>query len=232
MTWEKMITQGGHMDVYMVRPEVESSASVIVLQEAYGVNPHIQDVCHRVAALGYTALAPDLFHRFGKRIQYDYDDRKSAMEILAWLTDEMILEDVSSTLAHVQTSRVHAMGFCMGGYAAILSGLYFPLTSVISFYGAGLIRAREGIGFGPVPRKLKEIKCPALLFFGEDDKSISTEERELISDELSLGTQEVLINTFPHSDHGFFCDQRKTYHPKSSVEAWTIVKNWLNRPKK
>jgi dienelactone hydrolase family protein len=65
--WLTLDTADGPMRLYRVHPRAEDlvtpPAAVIVLQEAFGVNEHIQDVARRVAAQGYLAVAPDLFHR-------------------------------------------------------------------------------------------------------------------------------------------------------------------------
>ena len=54
---------------YLARPERAQGPlpGVLVIQEAWGVDAHIEDVTRRFAAAGYLALAPDLFSEGGKR---------------------------------------------------------------------------------------------------------------------------------------------------------------------
>src|SRR5690348_4469174 len=83
------VSDGSRMDAYVAQPDPakDTHAGVIVLQEIFGVNHHIRSVADRLAAAGYTALAPDLFHRTAPNFQGRYDDleggRKHAMAMTA-----------------------------------------------------------------------------------------------------------------------------------------------------
>src|ERR1700739_1678690 len=71
-------THDGDMSVYDAEPEEPAKAAVIVIQEAFGVNEHIEDVTRRFAAEGYRAVAPHLFHRSGDPA-LGYDDISQVM---------------------------------------------------------------------------------------------------------------------------------------------------------
>lgn len=227
-------TGSGPMDVYIAAPALEKKLPVmIVFQEAFGVNSHIRDICRRFAKLGFLAAAPELFHRLGRHVELDYSDRKAIMPYMGSLTNEMLMEDLRDTLdllkklPNADLSQVHSIGFCLGGFTSLLSATRFQFKACISFYGAGVVRAREGIGLTPFVEELEQIKTPSLLFFGEKDASIPPEDVNEIRVSLSKSPNKSSIQVFPEADHGFFCDERKSYHPEAAREAWSLVKEWV-----
>src|SRR5690242_21025553 len=94
---------GGTMPAFLARPKDGTKApGVLVIQEAFGLNDHIKDVARRVAAEGYVALAPDLFYRGGKGRTAGYDQLPKALELMGSLTDDGIVADVASAIAHLE----------------------------------------------------------------------------------------------------------------------------------
>ena len=80
------------------------AGAVIVVQEAFGVNDHIQDVTRRFAAAGYHAVAPTLFHRAGGG-SAPYDDFSKVMPLFEGVTDDAILTDVDATRSRTSKGR-------------------------------------------------------------------------------------------------------------------------------
>src|SRR5262249_54273265 len=114
------------MAVYEAVPDGEARGAVIVIQEAFGVNAHIEDVTRRFAAAGYHAVAPALFHRAGGGTA-PYDDFAKVMPLYEGLTDDGILMDVDATLDHLRAvgftdDQVGIVGFCFGGRVTFLVG--------------------------------------------------------------------------------------------------------------
>src|SRR3989442_7476484 len=96
-------------------------------QEAFGVNDHIRNVCRRLAAAGYAALAPELYHRSGERITLPYDDIPRVMPYMAMVTNGGLVMDVRAALAavraqaHVDRACVGVIGSCLGGLVNVLA---------------------------------------------------------------------------------------------------------------
>jgi carboxymethylenebutenolidase len=224
------------MDVHAFIPgdgSVRRLPSVILLPEAFGVNGHVQRVGERIASLGYAAFAPELFHRSGPGVVAGYDEFPRIRPILAELTNERISEDLRVTHRHVigrpdvDPSKVAAWGFCMGGWAAMLAACELPIAAAISFYGGGMVRARPGIGFRPLLDRMGSIRCPVLLVFGGKDSGIPAEDIGAVQSRLkSLGKRHD-IEVYPEAGHGFFCEDRASYHRSSAEEAWTNASAWL-----
>jgi carboxymethylenebutenolidase len=228
-------TPSGSMPVFVTAPEGGRHPVVIVLQEAFGVNHHIKDVCHRFAEQGFVALAPEIYHRKGHHITVPYSEREKIMPLLGTLTNDDLISDVRDVISflpdlpNVDSSKVFTVGFCVGGFASLLCATELPLTGAISFYGGGVVRPREGFQIHPFLDKLGEVKTPLLLFFGEEDASIPESDRFEIRRVLDENHVPHEMIVFGEADHGFFCDERKTYHAKSSREAWAKTLDWIKR---
>ena len=87
----ELSTADGPMDVFEAVPDgAQPKAAIIVIQEAFGVNDHIEDVARRFADQGYHAVAPAIFHRAGGGTA-PYDDFSKVMPLFEGLTDDGVL---------------------------------------------------------------------------------------------------------------------------------------------
>lgn len=227
-------THSGLMEVFTAAPEIDKKCPVvIVFQEAFGVNNHIKSICRRLAENGYLALAPELFHREGRHIIVEYGDRKAFLPLMGRLSNEGLLEDARSVfdflpeLPSVDTSNVFTLGFCMGGFTSLLCATGLSINGCVSFYGAGVVHERVGIGLRPYLKDFSSIKCPVLLIYGELDVSIPAKEREEIEVSLSSQSKDYEIEVYANSDHGFFCNERKTFNRTAAAFAWKRTLSWL-----
>jgi carboxymethylenebutenolidase len=132
-----------------------------------------------------------------------------------------------SNIPNADSSRVFTIGFCVGGFASLLAATELPLTGAISFYGAGLVRPREGLKLSPFVEKLADVKCPLLMFFGEQDASIPEADRFEIRKVLDENHVPHEMIVYGEADHGFFCNERKTYHAASAKNAWEKSLLWI-----
>ncbi len=220
-------TSDGLMDIYVSSPEGKGRYPVVlVLMEAFGVNQHIRNVCDRLAAEGFLAAAPDIYHRFGRKIDVPYAERKDIMPLLGKLTNEGIIKDVRSTinflddLPTADTKIVNSMGFCVGGFCSALAATKLSIKKMISFYGGGMVHKRDGIGLNPILDDLKLIKSKCLFFYGGIDASISHDDIGAIEQKLTAAKVPFEVSIFEKSDHGFFCDERKTFNEADAKVAW------------
>lgn len=222
------------MDIYVSSPATkERLPVVIVLMEAFGVNQHIRNVCDRLSAEGFLVAAPDIYHRFGRRIEVPYGERKDIMPLLGKLTNESIVKDVRTTINFLEdlptadTKNVSTLGFCVGGFASALSATKLNLRKMVSFYGGGMVHSREGIGLSPIVNDLGAIKSRCLFFFGGKDASISHDDIGAIEQKLTVSKVPFEVSIFENSDHGFFCDERKSYNKEDAEIAWDKTLKFL-----
>ena len=215
---ELKVDDGTTMRAYSVRAG-GPRPGVLVFQEAFGVNDHIRDVCHRFAAEGWDAVAPELFHRTAPRFEGRYDDSASAMRLLQSLTDDGLVADIRAAHAHFKGSPVDAVGFCMGGRVSYLAAATVPLHAAVSFYGGRIAPAL-------LPRA-PEVRAPFLMFWGGLDKHIPPEQHRAVSDALRAAGKLFIDVEISDADHGFFCDQRASFNARASAEAWPLTLTFL-----
>ncbi len=230
--WLTLDAADGAMRVYRVRPAPQNAAvppaAVIVLQEAFGVNEHIQDVAKRVAAQGYLALAPDLFHRSGTE-EVAYNDRETAMSLIAELgahpivTDVTAVADYLSDEENIPAARTAVVGFCFGGRAAFTAATALPLAATVVFYG-------PGIASGPhaVLDKTANITGPVLMLVGDADPTIPAEDIAAIRAAAKNSGVELRVVEFAGAGHAFHCDARPAqYAHDAAQKAWQDTTEFL-----
>jgi len=110
------------LGAYRADPEGKPRGGIVVVQEIFGVNHHIRSVCDRLAALGYSALAPALFDRFARDFQSGYspDEIAQARKLLANVDWAAFVRDTTAAVEALPRP-VAVMGFCMGGTVAYLA---------------------------------------------------------------------------------------------------------------
>jgi len=216
-------TPDGPMDLYEAVPD-NPRAAVIVIQEAFGVNDHIEDVTRRAAEAGYHAVAPHIFHRAGGGTA-PYDDFSKVLPLFAGLTDDGILADVDASLTHLASAgfapqQVGIVGFCFGGRVTFLVAAERTLGASVGFYGGGIVTARFP-QFPPLVDRAATLKTPWLGLFGDLDESIPVEDVEAIRTALEAAPVAHDVVRYADAGHGFHCDVRTSHYNKSAaIDAW------------
>ena len=223
---------GGPMPLYEARPEGAARGAVIVIQEAFGVNDHIEDVTRRFAGAGYHAVAPHLFHRTGAPA-FGYDNFADVVPHVMALSDTELLSDVEGALAHLRSAgwsdrQVGIVGFCMGGRVTFLVAGTLALGAAVGFYGGGIVKGRTEAMPSLLPLTTV-MRTPWLGLFGDADTSIPVDEVEHLRDELNSGADvDTAIVRYPGAEHGFHCDARASYDEAAASDAWSRTLAWLD----
>ncbi len=218
---------GGAMPAYLARPGDDAPRpAVLVIQEAFGLNAHIEDVVRRVAGEGYVALAPDLFWRGGRGRTAGYDELPKALQLMGELKDPEIVSDVRGAIAwldgqpYVRKDRIGITGFCMGGRVSFLAAAEVSdrITAAVPFYGGGIPVHLTG-----------KLRAPVLAFFGDEDPFIPLDQVEALRQEAAATGRSVEIVVYPKAPHGFFCNERDSYRPEAAKDAWERLKAFFAR---
>jgi len=213
------------------QPSGDPKGGIIVIQEAFGVNDHIEDVARRFAAEGWLAVAPHLFHRSGDP-KLGYSDFGEVMPHMQALTREGVLADVDAAIAEIAKAGIPAsktgiVGFCMGGTVALVVDANRSLGAAVTFYGGGVKEGR--FGFPALVEEAPKLKAPWLGLFGDLDKGIPVADVEDLRAAAATSGQPTEVVRYPDADHGFHCDQRSSYHPASATDAWSKTLDWFGR---
>lgn len=202
-----LTSTGGHeLDSYEANPE-GATASIVIIQEIFGINAHIRSVVDRYADLGFRAIAPAIFDRVERGVELDYNPEgiERGRGLLGGLDWDDSVNDIAAAVAHVSdTGPVAVIGYCYGGSLAWLAAHSLPITVAVGYYG------------GQVPDfKERTPAVPTMLHFGGLDQSIPLD-----------GVREVIdlypampVHIYDEAGHGFSCDARGSYHPDSAALA-------------
>jgi len=204
---------------YLVQPDQGGPyPGLVLIQEWWGLVPHIKDVAERFAAQGFIALAPDLYH--GRTAAEPDEARKLAMELdrqHAVLEIEAAIHYLQG-LAQVQPKRLGVVGWCMGGSLAIATAGYsVDVGATVAFYG--------------MPRELNVIQgatAPLLGLYAEHDHGISLEAVEALDRALDETGVVHEIHIYSGANHAFFNDTRpQIYDPQAAADAWQRTLDWF-----
>lgn len=213
---------GGSTPGYLAQPaKTGTFPGVVVIQEWWGLLPHIKGVAERFARAGYVALAPDLYH--GKSASEPDEARKLAM---ALERDRAVAEILGAarhlqSLAQVSPKQVGVLGFCMGGglSASAAAESTGELGAAVMFYGRPLS-----------PEDTAKLRVPLLGLFGELDQGIPVDSVRAFAQELQAHGKAHEIHIYPNAPHAFFNDSRPhIYHEEAAADAWERVLDWFGR---
>lgn len=203
----RLIAADGHeFGTYEVHPD-GAGAAVVIVQEIFGVNPHIRSVVDRYAALGYHTIAPALFDRVEPGVELDYDQPgiERGRELAGRIKWEPAMADIAAAVAHVApTGPVAVIGYCFGGSLAWRSAHELPVAAAVGYYGG---QVRELVDLAP--------GAPTMLHFGELDHAIPLADVEAIA----TAHPEVPVHVYAGAQHGFSCDARGSWEPISATIA-------------
>ncbi len=198
----------GSADGVIARPSTEK-AGLVVLQEWWGIVPHIEDVVRRFAAHGYTALAPDLYH--GKST-LDAEEASHLMNGLDWARAAV---EITAAVKHLRDkegcAKVGVVGYCMGGALAMIAASVANVDAYAAYYGFPPKGAAD----------LSKVSAPGLIFFGENEGFFSVPDAKSFADEQSAKGVATEVTVYPGAGHAFFNDARpEAYHQVAANDAW------------
>ena len=201
-----MARDGHEFRAYLAAPPGALRGAIVVIQEIFGVNSHIRALTEGYAAEGYVAIAPALFDRVRRGIELGYSDKEvqEGFGYVKQLKEDQILKDIAAAIAVVKhAGRVGLVGFCWGGTMAYVAACELPLAAAVAYYGGSIVNHLD-----------KKPRCRVMYHFGERDRHITAGDLEKIKAVHPQG----IFHLYP-ADHGFNCDQRASYDPKSAALA-------------
>ena len=227
-TWiELEVADGTTMAAYVARPAAEKAPGILVFQEAFGVNSYIRSICDRLAAEGWNALAPEVYHRTAPpHFEAPYGDRSVMAPHFQALNQENLLVDIAASYSFLEhdpatNGVIDVIGFCMGGRVAFLAATAVRVHAAVSFYGGG-------IAPNLLPR-VSSLSAPILMFWGGLDQHIPPAQHRAVADALRGAQRDFVDVEISYADHGFFCDQRASFNERAAAEAWPLTLAFLRR---
>jgi carboxymethylenebutenolidase len=194
-------TEDGTFGAYVARPGVEPAPVVIVLQEIFGVNADIREMCDELAEQGFIAIAPDLFWRTRPGLDLNSWSEAEWAEALAIYKSYDLNKGIGDVRVAIEAARtidgssgkVGVMGFCLGGLMSFLTAARSKVDAAVEYYG------------GETENYLSEasvVKTPLLMHLGEEDEYISKVAQKKIKAAFS-GILNVEIYSYVGCSHAF-----------------------------
>jgi carboxymethylenebutenolidase len=220
---------------YEARPEKPGRYPVVmVISEIWGLHEYIRDVVRRFGKENFYAIAPEMFQREGGVSHLT--DVQEILKIVLTVSRQQILQDLSATANYARgqstalSERIGVTGFCWGGSTTIQYAAYDKqLGAAVAWYGP------PGRGYKAEPQPVsgfdvaKDITCPFLGLFGEEDKNPAPEEVRKFEALLKEHNRTVEIVIYPTAGHAFHADYRQSYRAEAAKDGWTRCVGWLNR---
>lgn len=194
---------GGSFSAYIATPDAAAAPGLVVLQEIFGVNQVMRDLCDAFAAQGYVAVCPDLFWRIEPGVQLtdksqeDWDRAFALMN--AFVPDfEKGVGDIAATIAALREhdacgGKVGTIGYCLGGSLAYASSCYTDTDASVGYYPVQIEDSLE---------LAANIKTPLMLHIAESDGFCPPEAQAKIKNALGANDH-VTVHSYPGVDHAF-----------------------------
>lgn len=210
----KLTASDGHeLGAYVAKPAGTAKGAVVVVQEIFGVNPHIKRVTDEFAAQGYYAIAPALFDRFKRDIELKYSgvDMVEAVALMKLLSFDSALKDVAAAFTEAKKTvhDVAVVGFCYGGLMTWLSATRGSTVGMNPVCGVAYYPG----GIGNVAAE--QPSCPMMIHLGTEDTHIGQDQ----IDKVKAAHPEIPFYLYADAEHGFNCDARESFNPAQAKVA-------------
>ena len=207
---------------YLALPESGRGPGVVVVQEWWGLEDHIKDICDRFAAEGFLALAPDLYR--GETTEKPDEAQQKVMA----LSMEQTEKDLRGAVDHVASEQgfegegVGAVGFCIGGGLAVWAGTLNPKVNAVVSYYYVMPDGRPDFS---------KLRAPVLGHFGTEDEFVSAEDAKALEQEMRDAGADVDFEWYEGAGHAFFNDTNRlgTYDQDHARRSWKRTVSFLRQ---
>jgi carboxymethylenebutenolidase len=207
---------------YLVRPAGDGVyPGLVLIQEWWGVEPHVRDLAQKLASEGYVVMVPDLYHG---QIATEPDDAKKLV-MLAMSNVERVINEVIQSLdflradASVHPKSLGIMGFCMGGTVTFNVACRYPhLAAVSPWYGGGI---------DPSSEPIENINAPIMAVYGALDQGIPLDRVRAIESALRAAGKDVTVHVYENAGHAFLNNTHGSYNAEAAADAWSKLLAFL-----
>jgi len=218
---------GGQMPAYVAMPASGRGPGMVVLQEIFGITEYIKRRTRDLAALGYVAMAPQLYWRLESDVSLPEDTPEGLQQAFGYmqrLDQVQAVDDAAAALEHLRqmpetSGRAGVIGFCMGGRLAYLLAASAKPDAVVSYYGSGI---------GAELDKADQVRAPIQFHFGENDQYLPLDEAQEIRDTFAVRT-DTDVRFHPNAGHAFDNPSPMFHHAEASQAAWPLTVEFLRR---
>ena len=222
----------GELPAYRAQPESGGPHPVIlIVQEVFGVDDYLQDVCRRFAKEGFLAVAPEVYARQGE--PGEAESREDLFKIVLSVPDAQVLSDLDACVRWAErtgsgdSARLGITGFCWGGRIVWLYAAHNPgLKSGVAWYGRLVGDTRPENPKHPIG-VADSLHAPVLGLYGGADPAIPLDTVDEMKQRLAAARSPSEFVIYPDAPHAFHADYRPSYAPDDARDGWVRMLAWL-----
>lgn len=208
---------------YIAEPDDDAKhPGVVLIQEWWGIEPHVRSVAQRLASEGFVVAVPDLYH--GKVVT-EPDEAMKMIMMLKGNVDRASKEIIGAletlkTRPNVDPKKLGLIGFCVGGFLAFtVAARYSDLAAVVPFYGGG---------YDPTPEEVAKVNVPVLAIYGSQDASIPASQIEKIERMYKEAGKDITVKIYD-AGHAFINPDHGDGNEAAAADAWPLAVNFLRQ---
>jgi len=222
---------GTEIEAYSARPADPGKqiGGVVVIHHMPGYDRESKEHVLRIAAEGYNAVMPNLYHREAPGA--DPDDAAATARANGGVPDDRLVGDVKGAAEYLKglptaNGKVGTIGYCSGGRQSFLAGVSLQIDAAVDCYGAFIVgEVPEGLPLkvGPIVDKTPNLSCPLLGLFGAEDQYPSPDHVKELEEALKAAGKTYEFHSYEGAGHSFFSADRPAYRPEAAVDGWNKV---------
>ncbi|MEY4600154.1 MAG: Carboxymethylenebutenolidase [Pseudomonadota bacterium] len=230
----KIPTANGDIPAYRAMPaNGKNLATILVVQEIFGVHEHIKDVCRRFARLGYIAIAPEMFYRQGD-VSKLADNKEIFAKVVNFVPDAQVMSDLDAAVAWAGKNgadgkRLGITGFCWGGRITWLYTAHNKnVKAGVAWYGRLVGQGSEMTPKHPIDL-VDQINAPVLGLYGGADAGIPNDTVDKMNAALKEKGKPSMIHLYPDTPHAFHADYRPSFRKEQAEDGWKRATEWFRK---
>jgi carboxymethylenebutenolidase len=218
-----VVTPDGSFHAYRAASTVAQAPTVVVVQEAFGVNADLRATCDELARQGFNAVSPDLYWRQEPDLQLSAEvDWDRGIALYRALDIDKAVRDVQATVRRARPRShqraVGVMGFCLGGLLTYLVAARGGVDAGVCFYGG---RTEEFLD------EAAGLRGPLLMHLGSEDEFISPTAQTAIQHALRPKGVEIFV--YPGCSHAFARHRGRHYDADAATLAMARTVEFLRK---
>jgi carboxymethylenebutenolidase len=230
----KITTGSGDIPAYRAMPAGgKALATILVVQEIFGVHEHIKDVCRRFAKAGYLAIAPEMYFRQGD-VSKLKDNKEIFAMVVSKVPDAQVMGDLDAAVAWAAKNggdgkRLGITGFCWGGRITWLYTAHNKnVKAGVAWYGRLVGDASDMTPKHPLDL-VDQINAPVLGLYGGADAGIPNDTVDKMNAALKEKGKPSMIHLYPDTPHAFHADYRTSYRKAQADDGWKRATEWFKK---
>ena len=222
---------GDEIEAYLAQPQDAGNlvGGVVVIHHMPGFDRATKEITRKFAANGYLALCPNLYSREAPGASPD--DAAAVARAQGGVPNDRLVGDVGGAVEYLRSldtsnRKVATIGYCSGGRQSFLAACSLQLDAAVDCYGAFVLASPpEGaaLKFEPIAHLAKDLSCPLLGLFGDDDQYPAPVEVSELEQILAQHGKTFEFHSYAGAGHAFFAVDRPSYRPEAANDGWQRI---------